>query len=135
MIKALANDDKIILFEGRKKIFQLLNSDLVLLQTFQWEFLYPNTLTMNDFINIRVNMNEDEKVIEHHGEMLMIIPKATIDTIYYFQQNTIKRLELKLMRETWPEKESGVRFESISSINEIHQEVYLLSSRRKEWGK
>ncbi len=65
-------------------------------------------------------MNEDDKVIEHHGEMSMIIPKATIDTIYYFQHNTIKRLELKLMRETWPEKESGVRFESISSINEIH---------------
>lgn len=36
IIKSEINEDKIILFEGRKQTFHLLNSDLVLLQTFQW---------------------------------------------------------------------------------------------------
>lgn len=84
IIKAEVNEDKIIVFEGRKQTFQLLSRDLMLLQTFEWSALYPNNICLTDLMSIRLNLNNQEGLKHNTNELSLIIPKTSIDAIYYF---------------------------------------------------
>jgi len=61
IIKVSTCGDKLIVFEGRKMVVELLTVEFVLLQRFSLSSYYPNDVRLHNLINLRLTTAEEQE--------------------------------------------------------------------------